>query len=87
MERAAGNLNDLKRVYNSFFEKPKTMKEVDKEINVMRESVCWYCRTLRLNDKIFAVGKRRCNITGYYVTEWSTNPEFKPQSSQLTFEF
>jgi hypothetical protein len=76
---------DLQKVYNSFFEFPKTMKEVDKEIGVMRESICRHCRTLRENKQIIAIRKRRCKITGYpSVTEWTTNPDLFPSFKQLT---
>lgn len=72
--------NQLKQVFNAFFEKPRTMKEVDKETGIMRENICRYCNMLRQQNKLFAVRKRRCKVTGYpSVIEWTTNPIFAPK--------
>ncbi len=67
--------DQLQKVYDSFFAVPKTMKEVDKETGVMRENICWYCRTLRLQSKLHAIGKRYCSITKHMATVWTTNPD------------
>jgi len=67
---------DLQRVYQALFDTPQTMKEVDVSIGVMRESICWYCRTLRKENKIFKVRKRACNVTNYpKAWELTTDPE------------
>lgn len=75
--------NQLAKVYNAFFEQPKTMKEVDLEVGVMRENICWYCRTLRKQERLFAIRKRICGITKHRATEWTTNPELVPPPIQL----
>lgn len=79
-------LAELEKVKVALFEKPQTMKELDKAIGVMRESICWYCRTLRKNNQLFKVRRRRCAITGYpHVWELTTDPNktLSPTSSQL----
>ena len=77
------NNTQLKRVYEAFFHSPKTMKEVDIEIGVMRENICWLCRELRMQNYLFAVCIRRCKVTKRNVIAWSTNSEFKPIDKQL----
>jgi hypothetical protein len=38
---STGNTHDqLKKVFNAFYEYPKTMKEVNTETNIMRENIC-----------------------------------------------
>jgi hypothetical protein len=74
----------LKKVYQAFYSSPKTMKEVDRETGVMRENICRYCRTLRLQNRLFAVNKRRCTVTKYpKVIAWTSNPDLAPKSNQL----
>lgn len=74
----------LKKVYDAFFTSAKTMKEVDLEIGVMRESICRHCRTLRLKGKLYLVTKRQCKVTRHSsVNAYTTNPEFKPFFNQL----
>ncbi|HAQ19235.1 MAG TPA: hypothetical protein DCR40_08390 [Prolixibacteraceae bacterium] len=76
----------LIRVYDAFYESPKTMKEVDKSIGVMRESICWFCRTLRKEEKLYPIRKRICTVTKHRATEYTTNTAFAParQVIQLT---
>lgn len=79
------NSNDqLNVVYNAFFEAPKTMKEVDKETGIMRESICRHVKTLRARNRIALVGYRKCKVTNHNkVGIYTTNPEMFPKSSQL----
>ena len=70
--------SQLERVYESFFDSPKTMKEVDKSIGVMRESICWFCRTLRKEDKLYPIRKRICTVTKHRATEYTTNAALAP---------
>jgi hypothetical protein len=73
-----------KKVFNSFFEFPKTMKEVDIETSVMRENICRYVRTFRNENLIALVGYRKCKITGNNkVGIYTTNPDLFPKSNQL----
>ena len=75
--------SQLAKVYEAFFEEPKTMKEVDAETGVMRESICRYCATLRKLEKLFPVKKRKCEITQHRAIAYTTNPELKPEDNQL----
>jgi hypothetical protein len=75
---------ELEIVHQAFFERPRTMKEVDTKTGVMRESICWYCRALRKTGRLFRVRKRKCTVTGHnYVWEWTTNPRLKIDDGQL----
>jgi len=78
--------SQLERVYESFFDSPKTMKEVDKSIGIMRESICWFCRTLRKEDKLYPIRKRICTVTNHRATEYTTNTAYAPirQAIQLS---
>lgn len=69
----------LKAVYNAFYEQPRTMKEVFVLTGVLREFVCWYCRTLRRSEHLYFIKKRRCTITGRIVKEFTTNEDFVPE--------
>ena len=69
----------LQRVHDAFYDQPGTMKEVDLRINVMRESICRYCATLRKQDKLYPIRKRICNVTGHKATEYTTNIALIPK--------
>jgi hypothetical protein len=86
---STGNTHDqLKSVFNAFYEYPKTMKEVNIETNIMRENICRYVSTLRNANQISLVGYRKCTITGHNkVGAYTTNPELFPKSNQLEFAF
>jgi len=74
----------LKMVYRAFWDKPMTMKEVDKATGIMRENICRHCGTLRKANLIYVVSRRRCSVTGFpSVTEWTTNPDLAPPDNQL----
>ena len=84
------HLAELKKVKDALFDTPQTMKELDIAIKVMRESICWYCRTLRRLNQLYKVRQRRCNITGHpKVWELTTDPNKAPKQdcSQLNFSF
>jgi hypothetical protein len=69
----------IQKVYNAFYESPKTMKEVDAETGIMRANICRYCSTLVSQNKLFIVGKRRCNITkSRNVIIYTSNPGLAP---------
>jgi hypothetical protein len=80
-----GNTPDqLRSIFNAFFEYPKTMKEVDLETNIMRENICRHVSTLRNENRILLVGYRKCKVTGFNrVGTYTTNPELFPKSNQL----
>lgn len=73
----------FKRVFDAFFAEPHTMKEADKITGVMRENICWYCRTLRKQNTLYPIGKRLCRVTKHRATVYTTDmakvPNYKPQ--------
>ena len=75
-------IDQLNKVYNVFFERPSTMKEVDKICGVMRENICWYVRTLRKAGKIHFIKKRVCQVTKHKAGEYTTNQELIPINPQ-----
>lgn len=79
LHKRQGKDTQLKAVYNAFFEKPRTMKEVFVCTGVLREFVCWYCRELRLSGRLYFIKKRKCSITGEWVKEFTTNEKFVPE--------
>jgi hypothetical protein len=78
--------NQFQAVYSAFFDAPKSMLEVAVQTKIFRANICRFVRSLRKNDKIFLVEKRRCKITGQIVGAYSTNPELKPFDNQLRLE-
>lgn len=71
------------RVYDAFFDEPRTMKEADKLTGVMRENICWYCRTLRKQNALYPIRKRYCKVTKHWATEFTTDPAKVPNNPQL----
>ncbi len=70
---------DLKKVYDAFFLEPSTMKEVDKRVGVMRESICRWVASLREMKLIYQIGIRRCTVTNHSkVGVYTTNPDLLP---------
>lgn len=74
-----GKDKQLEAVYNAFHQQPLTMKEVYVRTGVLREFVCWYCRTLRKSGQLYFIKIRKCSITGRYVKEFTTNEAFVPE--------
>jgi hypothetical protein len=74
----------LVKVYNALKERPMTMKEVDVVTGVMRESVCRHISTLREQNRVAVIRKRKCSITGYLkVLEFTTDPSLFPEPNQI----
>jgi hypothetical protein len=78
-------LDQFKRVFDAFFEEPRTMKEADKITGIMRENICWYCRTLRKQNSLYPIRKRLCTVTKHRATEFTTDPAKVPTNPQLKF--
>ena len=76
--------DQLHKVFQSFFDSPKTMKETDKDCGVMRENICRYVRTFRQSKSIAVIRKRYCKVTKHLANEYTTNPLLFPKSTQLT---
>ena len=77
-------LNQEQAVFNSFFSSPKTMKEVDRDSGVMRESVCRFVGKFRERNQIWVLRERRCRVTGWNADELTTDPKLAPKPIQLT---
>jgi hypothetical protein len=77
-------IDQLKAVFQSFFESPKTMKEADADSGIMRENICRYVRTFRQSKSIVVIRKRFCKVTKHLANEYTTNPELFPKPTQLT---
>ena len=78
--------NQLTLVQLSFFERPKTMKMVDKETGVMRENICRYKRIMQRSGAIWLINKSICPITRHRAGFYSTNPRYAenlPQQFKL----
>lgn len=86
MKQPAG-CTQLDVVFDSFKERPKTMKMVNMETDIMRENICRYVAILQEQGKIAVVKTGRCPITGYSgVNYYTTDPELFPArtTSQLS---
>ena len=75
-------ITQLNKVYQVFFKTPSTMKEVDAECGVMRESICRYVKTLRSENKIYLIDKRICKVTKHIAGIYTTNPDLIPFDKQ-----
>lgn len=75
--------DQLKSVYKGFFEQPQSMKMLSIKLNIDRSNICWFCRELRINNKISIAKKGVCKITNRVVNFYTTNPDLFPKSSQL----
>ena len=70
-------LNQLKQAQIAFFEYPKTMKMVAKQINCDRANVCRYKATMSKSGAIWLISKGVCPITRHAgVGFYSTNPSY-----------
>lgn len=70
-------------IYQSFFEKPKTMKMVDVETGIDRANICREVSKLRDLGKIEVVKTGLCKITKHRAGYFTTNPELFPRNNQL----
>lgn len=71
------------RVYNAFFEAPKTMLMVSDETGIFRANICRFIASLRKNDKVAEVKKDLCKISKHRAGFLTTNPDQFPISNQL----
>ena len=67
--------DQLKKVYNGFYNEPQTMKMLSIKLKIDRANICWYCRDFRKNNQLGIVKKGLCKITKRYVNYYTTNPE------------
>ena len=77
--------DELQKVYNSFYNKPKTMRQVEVETGVRRDHITRYVDTLKKNNKITIVNKGVCPITNRDGVQFlTTDPSFQPKFLQLS---
>ena len=86
MEKATFH-KQLKTVYNSFLESPKTMLQVAIETGILRANICRYVRTFRKLDKIAIVRIGYCPITKHKAGFYTTDPALFPSDNQLKIRF
>ena len=67
--------DQIKKVYNGFYNEPQTMKMLSIKLKIDRANICWYCRDFRKNKQLGIVKKGLCKITKRYVNYYTTNPE------------
>ena len=76
-------LSELQRVYESFFEQPKSRLQVAFDVGTFQGNICWHVRELRKCNKIAIAKKAHCKITGRLVEYLTTNPELFSKDRQL----
>ena len=67
--------DQIKKVYNGFYNEPQTMKMLSIKLKIDRANICWYCRDFRKNNQLGIVKKGLCKITKRSVNYYTTNPE------------
>lgn len=73
----------LKAVYESLFNEPKTMLMADKDTGVNRANICRYIDTLKKSELVYLVKKDKCKISHYTAGYYTTNPKYFKNSNQL----
>ncbi|WP_067145323.1 hypothetical protein [Pseudotamlana agarivorans] len=68
--------SQIKRVYSSFYEAPKTMLMVSMETRIYRASICRYVAQLKDENLIVEVRKGFCEISKAPANYYSTNPKY-----------
>lgn len=63
----------MKRVYRSFSERPKTMLQVATETNILRANLCRYIAKWKKQNKIELVKFGICPITKHRAGFYTTN--------------
>ncbi|SRR5699024_6165792 len=62
----------IKVIFKSFFERPKTMKEVSEETGIMRSNICRYVAKLKKSNRIQVLYFGACPVTSYKNTQFLT---------------
>jgi hypothetical protein len=74
----------MKRVYEAFFIRPKTMLMVEAETGIMRSNICWYIREWRNLNLVRVIRLGICPISNRKGVQYlTTNPNLFPVSNQL----
>ena len=78
----------LKQTFDGFFAEPQSMKELSIKTGIDRAGICWFCREMRLTNRIAVFKKSYCSITKRLVNKYTTNPDLFPDHSpQLKLNF
>lgn len=85
--KSTGKANQKQMVYDSFFERPKTMFEVERDTHVVRPNICRYVGMMREDGDIRIVRKGHCPVSGWIAGFYTTNPRFMPDKDQLRIDF
>jgi len=64
----------MKRVFASFYQQPKTMLMVSSETGIMRANVCRYISEWKKHNRIRFVRKGICPISKHQAGYYTTNP-------------
>jgi len=73
----------MKQVFESFKERPKTMLMVAFETGILRANLCRYVAKWRKSESIAIVTHSLCKISKHRAGYLSTNLELFPLSNQL----
>jgi len=76
--------NQAPRVFKTFFDEPKTMKEVELDTNIDRAHICRYVATFLKENRIAFLHDRKCRASGSLAGAYTTNPELFPKSNQYS---
>ena len=75
--------NEMQIVFESFYEDPKTMRQVEVETGIRRDHITRYVAILRKQNKITLIKKGICPITRMNGVQFlSTNPDHQPDIIQ-----
>lgn len=74
--------NQIQQAFEAFRERPKTMLEVAKETDILRENICRYCDYLTKQNKMIEVRTGKCPVSGHKAAFYSTDPDLIPKPGQ-----
>ncbi|MCG8827620.1 hypothetical protein G1J88_04370 [Tenacibaculum dicentrarchi] len=76
------NKQELKKVWDALKLKPLTMLEVEFCTGIRRSNICRRIATLKLQNKVRFIRKRKCTISKHsFVGEYTANPDFHTNNS------
>lgn len=74
-DKAEHFLAQKRKVFQAFFNAPKTMLQASIETTVMRSNICYYVRDFRKSNSICVVKNETDPLTGFRADYLSTNPK------------
>jgi hypothetical protein len=75
--------SQLEAFYRYLLEEKATCSMAERELSIPQKNLCRYKRTLEKADRLWAVCKDVCKVTGFKAWYLTTNPENAPQTNQL----